>query len=214
MRRRRSLGVTQRDEEWLPRIHALKAEHPFWGYRCIWAYWRFVEQMPVNKTRMLRLLREHPLLVTATQRLQAKRTPTGRTPKPTKPHERWGIEMTKVMVEGVGWVSIVLVLDWYSKKIIGDYAGMPCTARHGLEALEMAVKRQFPDGARGQGVSLMSDNGCQPTSLAFMRACTTLEIHQACTSYNHPKGNADTERGLRTLQEECLWLREWTCPCA
>ena len=34
-------------------------------------------------------------------------------------------------------------------------------------ALDMAVNRQFPDGARGQDLSLMSDNGCQPTSLAF-----------------------------------------------
>jgi putative transposase len=175
---------------------------------------RFVEQMPVNKQRILRLLREHRLLVTAPPRLKAKRTPTGRKPTPTKPNEWWGIDMTKVMVEGFGWVYIVLVLDWYSKKIVGYYAGMPCTARHWLEALEMAVKRQFPGGARGQGVSLMSDNGCQPTSLAFMRACTTLEIHQAFTSYNNPKGNADTERCMRTLEEECLGLQEWTCSFA
>jgi putative transposase len=76
----------------------------------------------------------------------------------------------------------------------------------------MAVNCQLPDGARGQGVSLMSDNGCQPTSLAFMQACATLEIHQAFPSYNNPKGNADTERCMRILKEECLWLHEWTCP--
>jgi hypothetical protein len=45
-----------------------------------------------------------------------------------------------------------------------------------------------------------------------MQACASLEVHQAFTSYNNPKGNADTERGMRTLQEECLWLRQWTCP--
>jgi transposase InsO family protein len=39
-----------------------------------------------------------------------------------------------------------------------------------------------------------------------------LQIHQAFTSDNNPKGNADTERFMRTLKEECLWLREWTCP--
>ena len=117
-----------------------------------------MEQVPVNKQRILRLLREHRLLVTATQRLKAKRTPTGRKPKPTKPNEWWDIDMTTVMIEGFGWVSIVLGQDWYSRKIIGYYAGTPCTARHGLEALEMAVTRQFPDGARGQGASLMSDN--------------------------------------------------------
>jgi putative transposase len=33
-----------------------------------------------------------------------------------------------------------------------------------------------------------------------------------CTSDNHPKGHADTERVRRTLQEECLWLHGWTSP--
>ena len=58
----------------------------------------------------------------------------------------------------------------------------------------------------------MRDNGCQPISVAFMKACSTLGVYQAFTSYNNPKGNADTERLMRTLKEECLWLREWTCP--
>lgn len=214
MTRRRSLLVTQRDRDLLPRIQALKADHPFWGYRRIWAYLRFVEQVPVNKKRMLRLLREHHLLVTSNSKLRAKRTPPRSKPRPTRPNEWWGIDMTKVLVEGSGWVYIVLVLDWYTKKIVGYYAGSPCTARHWLVALDMAVNRQFPDGARGQGVCLMSDNGSQPTSLAFMRACASLGIHQAFTSYNNPKGNADTERALRTLKEECLWLQEWPCPFA
>lgn len=206
--------MTQRDERLLPQIQQLKAEHPFWGYRRIWASLRFVEQVPVNKKRMLRLRREHHLLVQPNLRLKAKRTPAGSKPRPKRPHEWWGIEMTKVMVTGFGWISIVVVLDWYTKKIVGYYAGVPCAAKHWLAALHMAVNQQFPDGSRGQGLSLMSDNGCQPTSLAFMEACSTLEIHQACTSYNNPKGNADTERFMRTLKEECLWLQEWTCPFA
>jgi putative transposase len=76
----------------------------------------------------------------------------------------------------------------------------------------MAVNRQFPDGVRGQSLGLMSDNGSQPTSLVFLRTCSTLEIQQAFTSYNNPKGNADTERVMRTLKEECLWLQDWTSP--
>jgi putative transposase len=71
-----------------------------------------VEQRPVNKKRIWRLMREHHLLVPPNLRLKAKRTPTRSKPKPTKPNEWWGIDMTKVLVEGVGWVSIVIVLDW------------------------------------------------------------------------------------------------------
>ena len=212
MSRQKSPVVVQRNEALVQRIRELKAEHPFWGYRRIWAYLHFVEQRPVNKKRILRLMREHQLLVTPNQRLRAKRTPTGKKPRPTKPNEWWGIDMTKVLVEGVGWIYIVVVLDWYTKMIVGYYAGMQCTSQHWLAALEMAVNRQFPMGVRGQGLALMSDNGCQPTSTAFMRACGSLGIQQAFTSDNDPKGNADTERVMRTLKEECLWLQEWTCP--
>jgi putative transposase len=45
--------------------------------------------------------------------------PTGSKPQPTQPNEWWGIDMTKVLVEGFGWVYIVIVLDWYTKKIVG-----------------------------------------------------------------------------------------------
>jgi putative transposase len=60
----------------------------------------------------------------------------------------------------------------------------------------------------------MSDHGSQPTSTTFMQTCATLEIQQAFTRDNNPKGDADTERFTPTLQEECLWLQEWTCPFA
>lgn len=206
--------MAERNEGILRRVHELKADHPFWGYRRVWAYLRVAEQLPVNKKRILRLMREHRLLVKPHRPLKAARTPSKSKPRPTKPNQWWGIDMTKVLVEGFGWIHIVVVLDWYTKKLVGYYAGMRCTAQHWLAALNMAVNRQFPDGVRDHGLSLMCDNGCQPTSVAFMEACRTLGIQQAFTSDNTPTGNADTERLMRTLKEECLWLKEWTCPFA
>ena len=102
MTRQRALRVAQRDDQQLPRIQALTAAQPFWGYRRIWAYLRLVEQLPVNKQRTLRLMREHHLLVRPNRQLQAKRTPTRNQPEPTKPNAWWGIDMTTVRVEGFG----------------------------------------------------------------------------------------------------------------
>jgi putative transposase len=210
--RRRALQVRPRDDGLLSSIRALKAAHPFWGYRRIWAYLRFVEPWPVHTKRLWRLMREPHLLVPPNLKLKAKRTPTGSTPRPTKPNAWWGIDMTKVLGEGCGRVSSVVVLDWYTKALVGYSAGGRATTQHWLSALAMAVNRQFPDGARGQGLSLMSDHGCQPTAIAVMEACSGLGIQQAFTSDNTPKGNADTERVMRTLKEACLWLNEWTSP--
>ena len=60
----------------------------------------------------------------------------------------------------------------------------------------------------------MADNGCQPTAISFMKACADMGIKQAFTSYNNPKGNADTERFMRRLKEELVWINEWSSPTA
>lgn len=207
MTRRASATVAQRNAAIVPRIQALKADHPFWGYRRIWAHLRVVEGLPINKKRVLRLLRTHSLLVQPNRRLKATRTPLRSKPRPTVPNQWWGIDM---MVEPVGWVYLVLVVDWYIKKIVGHYAGLQANTGHWLAALDK--QRQFPQGSRDHGLCLMSDNGCQPTSIAFMKTAATLGVTQAFTSYNNPKGNADTERLMRTIKEELVWLREWTSP--
>lgn len=207
--RRRSESVARRNHELVARIRELKSDHPFWGYRRVWAHLRYVDDMLVNKKRVYRLMREHNLIVKPNQRLKAKRTSKRSKPVGSRPNQWWGIDMTKVITES-GWVYIVLVLDWYSKKVVGHYAGIQAKSCHWLEALDMAVKRQFPEGVRDHNLHLMSDNGSQPTSVSFMKACSNLDIHQAFTSYNNPKGNADTERMMRTLKEELLWLREWS----
>jgi putative transposase len=211
MKRGQSVSVVERNMPIVERIKEIKADHPYWGYRRTWAHLRFVDGLNVNKKRILRLMQTHHLQVKANTKLKAARTMRSK-PRPERPGQWWGIDMTKVLVNDFGWMYIVVVLDWYTKKIVGYYAGMQCLSKHWLEALDEGVKRQFPDGVRGHGLHLMSDNGSQPTSLSFMRTCRCLDIQQAFTSYGNPKGNADTERVFRTMKEELLWLREWHSP--
>ncbi|MCP4051112.1 MAG: IS3 family transposase [Lentisphaerae bacterium] len=42
--------------------HELKAEHPFWGYRRIWAYLRYRRKFKINGKRIYRLMRENKFL--------------------------------------------------------------------------------------------------------------------------------------------------------
>jgi len=208
--RRRSVSRTIADKSLLKQIRLIKAEHPFWGYRRVWAYLGFVVGLAVNRKRVYRLLKENDLLVCANTRLLAKRTSHTRKPRPEQVNSWWGIDMTKVMTDA-GWAYVVLVVDWYSKKVVGHYCGEQAKSWHWLAALNKAVNRQFPEGIRRMEIqlNLMSDNGSQPTSRSFMETCAGLGIKQAFTAYNNPKGNADTERMIRTLKEELCWLREW-----
>ena len=74
----------------------------------------------------------------------------------------------------------------------------------------MAIAREFPKGAKIEGLRLISDNGLQPIETSFMRNIPTLCIEQILTSYDNPKGNADTERVMRTIKEEVIWLNEFS----
>lgn len=212
MRRGPYSKVAERNEPLLERIRAIKAEHPFWGYRRVWVYLKYVEQISVNPKRVYRLMQVHDLVVRPNTRLKAKRTQQRSKPRAVRPNEWWGVDMTKVMIDGFGWLYVVVVLDWYTKKVVGHYCGPQAKAWHWLAALNKGVNRQFPEGVRGSGLRLMSDNGTQPTALSFMKACRDMGITQAFTSYNNPKGNADTERFMRTLKEELVWINEWDSP--
>ena len=176
----------------------------------MWAYLKFVEGFIINKKRVYRLLKENDLLVKADLKLKARRSRWQSKPRPSRANQWWGIDMTKVMTHQ-GWAYVVLVVDWYTKKVVGHYCGEQSKSWHWLVALNKAVNRQFPFGIREAKVelNLMTDNGSQPSSVSFMQACAALRIKQAFTSYSNPKGNADTERMMRTLKEELVWLQEW-----
>ena len=64
-------SVTLRNEYLLKKIKNIKAEHPFWGYRRVWAYLRYIDGLIVNKKRVYRLMREHNLSVKPNPRLIA-----------------------------------------------------------------------------------------------------------------------------------------------
>ena len=194
------------------KIKGYKAEHPYWGYRRIWASLRYKDGLMVNTKRIYRLMKKHDLLVKSNIKLKATRSITTTKPRATEVNQWWGIDMTKISINGFGWVYVVIVLDWYSKKVVGFHAGLQAKTKDWLQALDFALNRQFPDGIRNNSLNLMSDNGCQPTSLSFIKVCSHLGIKQAFTSYNNPKGNADTERFMRTMKEELVWINEFKSP--
>ena len=50
---------------------------------------------------------------------KARRKPTKSKPKAERPLQFWGIDMTKFMITGLGWAYLVIVLDWFTKEIVG-----------------------------------------------------------------------------------------------
>jgi transposase InsO family protein len=195
------------DEALVVQIRPITEAHPFWGYRRVWAWLRYREGLRVNKKRVYRLMREAALTVKRT-RHAATRTPRAK-PQASRPRQVWGIDMTKFLIPALGWAYLVIVLDWYTKKVVGWDLALRSRRQEWEAALAMGLEAEFPEGVREAGLHLVSDNGSQPTATGFRAAMSVLGIEQVFTSYDNPKGNAETERLMRTIKEELLWLREF-----
>lgn len=204
------------DKQILLQIQLIKSEHPFWGYRRVWAYMKYRLNQTVNKKRIYRIMKENNLLVTPNLRLKAKRDnkPYKSKPRANRPNQFWGTDMTKIMLKCFGWIYLVIILDWFSKKIVGYSISSHSRSEDWLDALNNACNKQFPKGilSKPEELYLISDNGSQPTSKKYMQVCSVLEIKQIFASYNNPKGNADTERVMRTIKEDFIWVREFSSP--
>lgn len=190
------------------KIKKIRGDHLFWGYRRVKAYLKRQYGITVSYNRIYRLMKKHELLVDR-KRYKAKRTPQKDKPKPVKSNQWWGIDMTKFYINSFGWVYLVIVLDWYNKKVVGYKLNLRSKADDWIEALNMAVDNNCPLGSREYDLHLMSDNGSQPTSEKFENAATLLGIKHITTSYSNPKGNADTERFMRTFKEEKVYPYEY-----
>jgi transposase InsO family protein len=196
------------DEALLARIRPITAAHPFWGSRQVWAWLRYREGRGVTQTRVDSADAGSGLDGHA-ETDWGERTPRSE-PKATRPRHYWGIDMTQVLIPTLGWAYLVIVLDWYTKKIVGWDLALRSRRQEWEAALMRGAQAEFPQGVRGAGLKLVSDNGSQPTATGFMAAMGTLGIQQVFTNYDNPKGHADTERLMRTIKEERLWLREFT----
>jgi len=108
-------------------------------------------------------MKENSLLVTKTTRYQAKRKPSRPKPKAAYPNTIWGTDMTKIKIGSWGWYYLVIVLDWYTKEIIGHCFSLQSKSKYWQEALHQAIEKRFPKGIKDSlknTLYLVSDNGC------------------------------------------------------
>jgi transposase InsO family protein len=105
-------------------------------------------------------MKEHNLTVPQGKRREIRPGSGGSKPRAKRPNEYWGIDMTKFMLERLGRVYLVVVLDWYTEKIVGWNLFLRSRSSEWKEAFNMTLNNQFPDGVRDNGLKPVSDNGC------------------------------------------------------
>lgn len=72
--------------------------------------------------------------------------------KRQRPLKFLGIDMTKFMITGLGWAYLVIVLDWFTKEIVGFDISLRSRSEDWLRALEMGLNKKFKNGVRRKGL--------------------------------------------------------------
>ena len=100
--------------------------------------------------------------------------------EPTGPNQKWVAYFTYVCT-GEGWLFVAVVLDLYSRRVVGWSMQLTMTAQLVMDALLMAIFRS----GRPQAVLHHSDQGSQYTSEHFQHL---LESHGIVCSMSR-RGN-------------------------
>jgi putative transposase len=117
----------------------------------------------------------------------------------SKPNELWTADITFVPT-WAGFLYLAVVLDVFSRRIIGWAMADHLRTELVVSALDMALWNRRPD----HGVIHHSDHGCQYTSIAFGQHCQDVGIDLSMGSVGDCYDNAITESWFATLECELL----------
>ena len=116
----------------------------------------------------------------------------------TGPDQVWVADITYVPTSS-GFLYLAIVLDVWSRRVVGWAMETHLRTELVLKALDMAVWRRNP-----RGVIHHSDQGTQYTSLAFGRRCEALGVRPSMGSVGDAYDNAMAESFFATLECELI----------
>jgi putative transposase len=124
----------------------------------------------------------------------------------TAPNQLWVADITYVPT-WTGFLFLAIVLDVFSRRIVGWAMGLSLHTDLVLAALQMATAQRRP-----HGVIHHSDHGCQYTALAFGKRCRELGVVPSHGSIGDCYDNAMAESFFATLECELIDRRTWHSP--
>jgi putative transposase len=115
-----------------------------------------------------------------------------------RPDTLWVADITYIPT-WAGFLYLAIVLDVYSRRIVGWSMSTTLEARLVVAALDMALAVRRP-----RGVIHHSDQGSQYTSLAFGQRCRNMGVRPSMGSVGDAYDNAMAESFFATLECELL----------
>lgn len=193
-------------------IERICLEFPRYGYRRVTKElhrrrWR------VNHKRVLRIMRGNDLLCRIRKR-RVRTTNSGHS-QPVFPNlikdltlssinQVWVADITYVRIL-TAFVYLAVILDLFSRKVIGYHLSRHLDTKLTLSALQMAIRDRDPL----PGCIHHSDQGVQYASSDYVNELGRYDFRISMTKKGNPYENATCESFIKTLKDEEVYLWEY-----
>jgi putative transposase len=193
-------------------MQKIALESPSYGYRRITAELQR-RNFDVNHKRVLRMMREDNLL--CVRRRAFVTTTDSRHNLPIYPNLAGGMELTAVNQLWVAdityirlreeFVYLSVILDAYSRRVIGWALGRTLEAELAASALRMALLTRRP----APGLVHHSDRGVQYASSSYTELLKDHEVTISMSRKGNPYDNAACESFMKTLKYDEVYRNEY-----
>lgn len=193
-------------------IQKVALEMPAYGYRRVTAALRRQNRV-VNGKRVLRIMRQDNLLclrrrafvgTTDSQHQLPVYPNLARDLKVSGLNQLWVSDITYIRLL-LEFVYLAVILDAFSRRVIGWALGRTLEAELALSALRMAIAR----GRVEPGLVHHSDRGVQYASVAYTELLTEHGIRISMSRRGNPYDNAQAESFMKTLKYEEVYRTEY-----
>ncbi len=208
----------QQDRQLLPQIRvAFEASRRTYGSPRIFEELQ-VWGIPCSRRRVERLMQEAG--ITPPRKRRFKKTTDSDHPYATAenildrdfsspaPNHRWSTDITYIWT-WEGWLYLAVVMDLYSRRIIGWAMRKTLARELVLSALRMALEGRNPEG----GLIHHSDRGSQYASDDYQRVLKRRGIQCSMSRRGDCWDNAVVESFFATLKQELIHRRRFLTRC-
>lgn len=194
----RTVHAGSRQTYGAPRIHAeLQAQ----GQGC-------------GRHRVARLMRRHGIVAKMTRRFRlTMRSKNNPPPAPNRlqvpfvagqANRQWVADLTFIPTRA-GWLYLAVVLDVFSRRVVGWAMDLRITSGLVCEALRMAIQRRRPV----PGLIVHSDQGSQYASFEYQRVLTSHGLLCSMSRKGHCYDNAVVESFFHTIKTELVGFEDY-----
>jgi putative transposase len=205
-------AATPVETELRDQMQKIALESPAYGYRRITAELQ-QRGFAVNHKRVLRMMREDNLLCVRRRAFVA--TTDSRHTLPVYPNlareitvtainQLWVADITYIRLRRE-FIYLAVVLDSFSRRVIGWALGRTLEAELAITALRMALIQRRPS----PGLIHHSDRGVQYASYAYTEMLKQSHVTISMSRKGNPYDNAACESFMKTLKQEEVYRNEY-----